>query len=168
MARNFRFDASALKRFDSVFDTSYEDAAFESRGAFLQAFPRRNLDNLNVDEYVIGLHSPTFCTHVEAKTRLWGVIQGATAFKFGIYFGKTKSDTERKYRFSQKFGYDKRTAFRSVKKALLELVEEGARKKPDFAVIDANPLSIKAKILSLYFPERFLNVCSGEHLVYCL
>lgn len=36
----------------------------------------------------------------------------------------------------------------------------------DFDAIDANPLSqmFKAKILSLYFPDRFLNVCSAEHL----
>lgn len=36
----------------------------------------------------------------------------------------------------------------------------------DFEEIDANPLSqmFKAKILSLYFPERFLNICSTEHI----
>ncbi len=39
-------------------------------------------------------------------------------------------------------------------------------KSKDFEKIDNNPLSqmFKAKILSLYFPEIYLNVCSAEHL----
>jgi hypothetical protein len=53
-----------------------------------------------------------------------------------------------------------------VRAALLDLVALGATKNLDFAAIDANPLSqmFKAKILSLYYPERFLAVCSSEHL----
>ncbi len=166
MTKTFHFDASVLRRFNSAYDTFQEDAAFESRGSFLRAFPRNNLPKLKIDDYVIGLHSPTFCDHVEAKTRLWGVIGGSTAIKFGIYFGKTRSDAQRKYRFSHKFGDDKGNAFRSVRKALVRLVEEGSRRRPNFAAIDANALSqmFKAKILSLYFPQQFLNVCSGEHL----
>lgn len=45
-----------------------------------------------MDQYVIGLQSPTFCTYVEAKTRQWATIQGSPAFKFGVYFGRTKRD----------------------------------------------------------------------------
>jgi Domain of unknown function (DUF3883) len=53
-----------------------------------------------------------------------------------------------------------------VKAALLDLVALGAADVLDFAAIDANPLSqmFKAKILSLYFSERFLAMCSSEHL----
>jgi hypothetical protein len=53
-----------------------------------------------------------------------------------------------------------------VKAALLDLVTLGAAARPDFKSIDENPLSqmFKAKILSLYYPERFLAVCSSEHL----
>jgi hypothetical protein len=48
----------------------------------------------------------------------------------------------------------------------LELVRMGSKASPDFAALDENPLSqmFKAKILSLYFPKRFLAVCSSEHL----
>jgi hypothetical protein len=57
-------------------------------------------------------------------------------------------------------------AFAAVKAALLDLVALGSKQVPDFAEIDANPLSqmFKAKILSLYYPESFLSVCSAEHL----
>lgn len=121
---------------------------------------------MTIDEYVVGHHDPTFCNLAESGTKAWANIQGATSFKFGIYFGKTKSDPTRKYRFTEKFGTNEKDAFASVKVALLDLVALGAADAPDFAAIDANPLSqmFKAKILSLYYPERFLAVCSSEHL----
>lgn len=132
----------------------------------MRAFPRNRLRDLDVDDYVIGHKRPTFCDYVEAKTRSWASIQGATSFKFGIYYGKTRSDPRVTYRFTSKFGDTKASAFKAVKKAVLHLVSLGANKNLDFAIIDANPLSqlFKAKILSLYYPRRFLNVCSGEHL----
>jgi hypothetical protein len=42
----------------------------------------------------------------------------------------------------------------------------GASPRPDFKAIDDNSLSqmFKAKILSLYYPDRFLAVCSAETL----
>ena len=87
-----KFAKSDLHAFQSSYDTSQEDKALNSRGAFLRAFPKNALGNLAVDDYVIGLKRPTFCDFVEAKTRSWAYIQGATSFKFGIYFGRTKSD----------------------------------------------------------------------------
>lgn len=115
---------------------------------------------------MIGHQSPTFCTHVEVKTRPWANIQGATANKFGIYFGKTKDDATKKYRFTAKFGATAEEAFQAVKKALIALIRLGQAPDLDFQAIDESPLSqmFKAKILSLYFPERFLNVCSADHL----
>jgi hypothetical protein len=160
------FSVSALKTFDTDFDTASEDLALQSRGAFLKAFPIRRLAGMTIDQYVIGLQSPTFCSYVEAKTRYWAAIQGSPAFKFGLYYGKTKSDPDKRYHPTRKFGRNAEEAFAAVKAALLELVHEGAKSKPEFAAIDANPLSqmFKAKILSLYFPDRFLAVCSTEHL----
>ena len=121
---------------------------------------------MKLDDYVIGHQSPTFCTHVEVKTRPWANIQGATANKFGIYFGKTKDDANKKYRFTAKFGSTAEEAFHAVKKALMALIQLGQAPDLDFSAIDESPLSqmFKAKILSLYFPERFLNVCSADHL----
>jgi hypothetical protein len=158
--------ANSLNGFSKNYDSGRESAAEQSRGEFIEAFPIAKLNRLRLKDYVIGLQLPTFCDRVEAKTRPWAVIQGSTAIKFGIYFGATKSDPTKKYRFSKKFGTDSESAFRAVRSALLELVKLGAAAKLDFTAIDANPLSqmFKAKILSLYFPEKFINACSGEHL----
>jgi hypothetical protein len=166
MAPRSPFTVAALKAFDAAYDPASEDLALQSRGAFLKAFPIRQLAGMTIGQYVIGLKSPTFCAYVEGKTRHWAAVAGSPAFKFGVYFGKTKSDPRKRYHSTRKFGNNAEEAFAAVKAALLALVHEGAKSAPDFAVIDANPLSqmFKAKILSLYFPDRFLAVCSAEHL----
>lgn len=166
MPSQFKFAAAALKAFESTYDSFREDVASQVRGEFLRNFPKNSISNIKLTEYVIGLKRPTFCTYVEAKTRPWANIQGATAEKFGIYFGKIKSDPTKKYRFTHKFGRTRGEAFKAVRVALLDLVRLGDKSNPDFEQIDANPLSqmFKAKILSLYFPERFLNICAAEHL----
>jgi hypothetical protein len=166
MAQRSAFTSAQLKAFDAAYDISHEPLASQTRDAFLRAFPKDRLRDLKIDTYVIGHQSPTFCDYVEAKTRSWAAIGGSIALKFGIYFGRTKSDPQRKYRFTNKFGTTEEEAFAAVKGALLDLVREGSRSEPDFSAIDDNPLSqmFKAKILSLYFPDRFLNVCSSEDL----
>lgn len=155
-----------LAKFDAQYDSSHEDTALQTRGLFLRRFPLHSLDKLMLDDYVVGHNEPSFCNLVESGTKMWANIQGATSFKFGIYFGRTKSDPTRKYRFAEKFGTSEKEAFAVVKAALLDLVALGAAPSPDFVAIDANPLSqmFKAKILSLYYSERFLAVCSPEHL----
>ena len=155
-----------ISKFEAEYDTSHENAALQARGAFLRKFPLSSLANVTLENYVVGHHEPSFCNLVESGSKAWANIQGATSRKFGIYFGRTKSDPERKYRFTEKFGDTAEEAFAAVKAALLDLVALGGAEQPDFAAIDANPLSqmFKAKILSLYYPERFLAVCSSEHL----
>ena len=166
MTDSSKFDITAIKTFDRNFESTYEDLATHSRGEFLRAFPINRLSRMTLEEYVIGHQSPTFCTHVEVKTRPWANIQGAAANKFGIYFGKTKVDAKKKYRFTAKFGATADEAFVAVKRALIALVRLGKAPDLDFQAIDESPLSqmFKAKILSLYFPEKFLNVCSADHL----
>lgn len=166
MGSRSSFSDKQLQAFEQIYDATHEDIAAQTRGQFLESFPLINLPGIEIDDYVIGRKRPTFCTHVEAKTRPWANIQGATANKFGIYFGKTKTDPEQTYRFTRKFGNTKEEAFSSVKDALLSLASMAQSSDLDFDAIDANPLSqmFKAKILSLYFPDIFLNVCSAEHL----
>lgn len=161
-----RFDAAQLDAFEGAYDITHDNNAVQTRNEFLEAFPLKSLPRLKLDDYVIGHQRPTFCTHVEVKTRSWANIQGATAQKFGIYYGRTKAAPQKEYRFTRRFGETHDDAFRSVKASLLDLIRLGQAAQLDFSEIDKNPLSqmFKAKILSLYFPDRFLNVCSADHL----
>lgn len=156
--------STELHAFAKTFDTAYEDKALSMRGEFLLSFPLSQLKKITLDEYVIGKRTASFCAYVEAKTKAWANMHGATAKKFGIYFGRTKSDPTKQYRFTQKFGNTKSEAFNAVKAALLDLTNAGKTK--NFSEIDGNPLSqmFKAKILSLYYPELYLNICSSDHL----
>lgn len=158
--------AERVDRFISDYDTGHEDRAAQTRGEFLRAFPRSSLVDLSPETYCIGFQSPSFCTFVEVTTRPWANILGATAGKFGIYFGRTKHDPTKRYRFAARFGKTDKAAFVAVRSALVDLVALGGESRPAFAAIDANPLSqmFKAKVLSLYYPKRFLNICSGNHL----
>jgi len=163
MSKN-AFSNNELRAFEKQFDPSYEIKAIASRNDFIRDFPLKRLHRLTVDDYTIGKGTPSFCAGAEAKTKKWARIQGSPARKFGIYFGRTKTDPTRRYRPTRKFGRNKAEAFREVKLALLDLVEAG--KSRDFERIDENRLSqmFKAKLLSLYFKNSYLNVCSSEHL----
>ncbi|EID0034480.1 DUF3883 domain-containing protein [Vibrio alginolyticus] len=154
-----------IKKFLSEFDENDASKALASRGDFLRKFPLESLSQLSLDDYVIGKGTASFCAMVEAKTKGWANIQGATASKFGIYYGKKKGDPHEKYRPSKKFGSTPNEAFASIKKSLVDLIELG--EKLDFKGIDQNPFSqmFKAKILSLYFPESYINICSEDHIL---
>ncbi len=155
-----------IAKFEAEYDPSQEDSALQARGLFVSRFPPLSLRKLTLNEYVVGRGEQSFCNLVEFRTKAWANIHGATSSKFGIYFGRTKSDSHREYRFARKFGASETEAFDAVKAALLDLVAVGANDHPDFAAIEANPLSqmFKSKVLSLYYPHRFLAVCSSEHL----
>lgn len=160
------FSRQQLEAFSQGFSEKYESEAIAQRGRFLEAFPLDKLPKLQRDEYVIGLQKPTFCSLVEAGTKEWALIQGATSNKFGIYYGRTKTDPVKRYRHTLKFGATPEQAFTNAKMHLVSLIDTARADDLDFEAIDQNPLSqmFKAKILSLYFPEKFLNVCSAEHL----
>lgn len=166
MATADPLDPIRLNNFAATYHSPCEDAALQSRGEFLEKFPMNRLKDLTLTNYVIGHQSPTFCAYVEVKTMAWARIQGATALKFGIYYGRTKSDAQQRYRFTKKFGKTETEAFEAVKLSLLDLIDLGGKPMINFRKIDDNPLSqmFKAKVLSLYFPKRFLNVCSAEHI----
>lgn len=155
---------AALRDFERSFDPAIEDRAAHARGAFLNTYPLERLHTLTLDEYVIGKGTASFCKDVEVTTRPWASIQGANASKFGIYYGRTKSDPERRYRFVKRFGRTEGEAFQAIKLQLDHLQRAG--KARDFRAIDNNLLTqmFKAKLLSLYFADNYINICSGEHL----
>lgn len=77
MAPRAPFTTAELNTFNAAYDTSREDLALQTRGAFLRAFPQNRLWDLTIDTYVIGLQSPTFCDYVEVKDPLLGNHSGS-------------------------------------------------------------------------------------------
>jgi Domain of unknown function (DUF3883) len=142
----------------------------KERRNFIKRFTLKKIKSMSVQEYVIGLNRSgiSFCYLIENKLQGLGDIRGPNAFKFGIYFGKTKSDAELRYRPTSKFGEDPVEAFGNVRTAILQLLDNAERE--DLDGIRNNQLSptFKGKILSTYFPKKYLNIFADEHLEHFL
>lgn len=145
---------------------------YDLRKSFVRYFTPDKIRIMEIDEYVLGVQIPdntfNFCYTIERSLDGLGRIIGANAFKFGVYFGKTKSDKNNEYRFAQKFGTNSKEAFLNVRSQISFLLDDG--RDQNLQAIAENPLSpmFKGKILSTYFPEIYLNVFSPEHLNFFL
>lgn len=148
------------------------DVLYQIRTSFTKYFNQNRIRTMDIDDYVAGVDLPkkgfNFCYGLERQLDGLGRIIGATAFKFGVYYGRTKSDENYEYRFTQKFGNTYKDAFEGVRDSILQLLDAGA--KEDIDTIADNILSpmFKGKILCTYYPDRYLNVFSPDHLNYFL
>ncbi len=136
----------------------------ELRQAFVKDYSIERIANLLLDEYVIGkgADNRSFCYRIERELDQLGRILGATASKFGVYYGKTKSNKTMQYRFASHWGETVDQAFIAVKKSITDLLNT----PNNLEILKDNSLSpmFKGKILFLYYPEQFLNIYSKNHL----
>lgn len=142
------------------------------RDAFAKYYTPTQITEMPIEHYALGNDLPTigyhFCHTLERALDGLGRTIGATSFKFGVYYGVTRSDKTPKYRHTMIYGANYQIAFRNVKIFINRLIEAG--KNEDIIEIVKNPISpmFKGKILSTYFPDRYLNVFSDDHLKYFL
>ena len=138
---------------------------FKAREDFVRRFSPSMISSMKIDDYVQGKQSKTsFCYILERTLRMLGNIGGQPSSKFGIWY----SPSEMRYKYDPRFGDDYKEAFQTIKTSITELLEAG--KRHDYDDIIANPLNalIKGKILSVYYPDDYLNIFSREHLDYYL
>jgi hypothetical protein len=140
--------------------------AEQLRTNFVADYSLKRIAALSLDEYVIGkgAENRSFCYRIEREMDILGKIVGSPALRFGIYYGRTKNDPTRRYRYASRWGNDSNEAFAAVKQAVVDLLQAAA--KGDSAAIDENALSpmFKGKILFLYHPDQFAPIYSKEHL----
>jgi len=133
------------------------------RNDFVKRFSYEKIKELPIEKYVVGHgDKDTFCYWIETKLMDLGKIKGGTTAdkKFGVYFSRKHDD----YRTIPKWGSNGLEAYEVIKKRIIELLDAGI--KNDTKTIKKSPLSpmFKGKILSTYFPEKYLNIFSEEHL----
>ena len=140
------------------------------RKQFINDYPVSKISRLSLDQYVIGKGSanPSFCYRLERELDSLGRILGATAYKFGVYYGRTKNDTTMKYRCAQHWGANKGTAFKAVKESIVSLLQAASRH--DMPAIRKNKISpmFKGKLLFIYYPKKFAPFYVRSHLEYFL
>lgn len=164
----------AQARYENELDTikKIRKPLYALRSSFVKHFNENEIIKMPINDYVIGVpHLPdsfNFCYGLERRLDGLGRIIGATAFKFGIYYGRIKSDANDEYRFANKFGSNKNDAFTNVKHSLLDLIENGRIKNLDLLAKNNLSPMFKGKILSTYFPDKYLNVFSDDHLSHFL
>lgn len=158
--------ANFAKRIDDVLEERKH--LYKLRTVFAKQFSTKALSNLKVEDYVIGKGEHTFCYKIERELDGLGRIIGATADKFGIYYGRTKHDSSIKYRETKIWGNNSITAYNNIIPAIKKLIEAGAKNDIDTILQSRISPMFKGKILSVYYPDRFLNVFSDEHLKYFL
>ena len=162
---------SELREYQVEFEKFRADISSEFKGLFKlvgkfkKDYPIETIRHLELDDYVTGKGAPSFCNRIENELNDWGNIHGSTAKKFGIYYGVDGDDKDKKYRIGKRaFGFSVEEAFTNVKSSVIELIENHTNS----GVLKKNPISpmFKGKILSIYFPEEFLNIFSSTHLDY--
>lgn len=133
------------------------------REKFLRKFDKSKIKQLKIDNYVIG-KGETFCKIIENDLDRLGSMKGSPASKFGVYFGTEKPETFKTYRFKPKWGTNYQEAYQKVIDAIDKLLDDGYSENIDAIVM--NPISsmFKGKILSIYYPDRFLSIFSNDHL----
>ena len=146
--------------------TAYLKPIIKLRDHFVQHYTSARIKSLAIDDFVTGKESKTsFCYRIETELNSWGNIQASYPKKFGVYYGHNGEGTPKEYRIGKKaFGSDIATAFDNVIAAIVDLIDTGHT--ADIKTLNSNPISpmFKGKILSLYYPERFLNIYSQSHL----
>ena len=147
-----RFDFSEFKKSRKHFYKLRED--------FIKDYSINNLYELPLDNYVIGKGSHSFCYRLERELDKLGTILGSPSPKFGVYYSK-KSGV---YKQTKIWGTNYKDAFKNIRSAIIDLIIAG--KNEDINAIIENKLSpmFKGKLLSIYYPNRFLNIFSDEHL----
>lgn len=135
------------------------------RKEFVMDFDRKRIADMTIDDYIVGKKSTTsFCYRLERGLDCLGRITGQNASKFGVWY----SPKEAKYKFNAKFGNSYKTAFNNIKKAILEIIECGAISDDNTIIANKINAIVKGKILSVYYPDKYLNIFSSPHLDYFL
>lgn len=140
---------------------------------FLSLFPKEKIEKMNIDEYVIGKKTESFCWWVERNLSDLGNIGGGrlTAYsRFGIYFDKEIND----YVFGSKktkktkFGDNKEEIFKNIIQKILKLLNDLEKEKYDELIKNKlNPL-FKNKLIYLYDPKNWIPIYSDDDLNFIL
>lgn len=141
----------------------------EKRKKFVSHFTKDYIKNkLTKEEYVIGFgkDNKSFCYLIERELGELGGIRGANSYKFGLYYGKTKSDNKIKYRYTKKFGRSPDSAFRKIKEELYNLIDETIKLKEFKEIPSLISEMFKYKIMYVYNPKIMIPSYYKDDLIY--
>lgn len=134
------------------------------RAEFVKDFSLKHISEMKIDEYVIGKGNHSFCYRIERDLDGLGTILGTFSIKFGVFFSKGANQ----YTFAKRWGEDYLDAFINIKTEIVELITAGKNSEIENLIKNKISPVLKGKILSTYYPERYLNIFSEDHLNFYL
>ncbi len=161
-----------LKEKSLNFNLSQEKIEEKEKGrvSFVHKFPIEKIKNLSLDEYVQGTDKNSFCYWLEFKEILFG-IGGGNASKFGLY--KAKEDGNyyiyQGKNKKQLTDIELQETFEKIKTGIVLALEYAKNNEIEKISTIEIPVwnMVLQKILSIYFPEKFLTIGSAEALIKC-
>lgn len=145
-----------------------EDKLEQLRLPFTKTFTIEYIkNNMKIDNFVVGKKNKnSFCYRLEFELDKLGSMKGSNSKKFGIYYSQQKQD----YVVTKAWQRNNvNQSFTDLKAEIVKIIDLG-KKDNTSKEIDAIPLSdiFKYKILSVYYPYKYLNIFAKEPLTYFL
>lgn len=146
------------------------------RSEFVSDFSKEKISNLQLDEYVPGKPDPntgavnksTFCYRLENTMDKLSALGIRSAFDFGVYYNKQNQ------KYEYKGDYPSAEAiFDKIKTEILTVIEAGEQYHTDHDIQSLSttlgnyrilPKKVQSKILSVYFPEDFIQIYTLEKI----
>ena len=151
------------------FPQEINDKSENDRLSFISKFPIDTIKDLSIDQYVQGTDENSFCYWLEFKKILFG-IGGGNASKFGVYkakdgnyyssYGKNKKELK---------GKELDDFFSNIKAGILLALKYTEKNEIEKIKTIDLPMwnMVIQKILSIYFPDKFLTIGSPNVLIEC-
>lgn len=151
------------------FSSEINDKIENDRLSFVSKFPIDTIKDLSIDQYVQGTDENSFCYWLEFKKILFG-IGGGNASKYGVYkakdgnyytsFGKNKKELK---------GKELDDFFSNIKAGILLAIKYTEKNEIEKIKTLDLPMwnMVIQKILSIYFPDKFLTIGAPNVLIEC-
>lgn len=136
----------------------------QARNEFVSKFPINSIKDLTLDEFVIGRKGidsngeKSFCYLLEISMRKLGEMRGATSQKFGVWYSKKN----KQYEFTKKYEQTLEEAFDNLKREITLLLFNAYNNDLDRVSECEIANLFKGKLLSTYFPEKFIDIYDEE------
>ena len=140
----------------------------EAREYFVNKFTLENIMNMSLDDYAIGRAyvdpsgkgKDTFCYLIERSMENLGGMRGSTSKKFGVWY----DPEERCYKKTDRFGNSVEEAFENIKKEISFLLISAINNNYEGVESCKIASVFKGKILSTYFPEKYLCIFNEQDI----
>jgi len=148
-----------------------ENEANKLRESFVRDFPIEELFSMEIDQYLIAKegygNENSFCRRIRYELEPIAHMGNVRFDIFGIYLNEGTNLTLSKT-YSLMYGMDFNKAFYHIKEDIIKLLD--AVENNDYKFIEESNLnsSFKYKLIMIYFPEKFIPVCTKGTLdKYC-